>query len=130
MPTPNEIIEHCASLAVAYMQDQPSWDGTAADCGYLRDAIVNGDHSAIIDAAPIPTQQVLRGERDWPEDFASENGNYECICYECGQHFIGHKRRIVCRKCHMDLSDIDKARAVLNERKSKSQIKRLKAQRE
>jgi hypothetical protein len=42
-----EIIEHCASLAVSYMQDLPSWDGTASDCGYLRNAIVNGDHSAL-----------------------------------------------------------------------------------
>jgi hypothetical protein len=66
-----------------------------------RDALValRRMRAAILDAAPTPTQQVLRGERDWPEDFAHENGNYECICCECGQHFIGHKRRVVCRKC-------------------------------
>lgn len=37
--------------------------------------------------------------RSWPEDRASENGNYECICVTCGKRFIGHKRRIVCRDC-------------------------------
>ncbi len=43
-----ELLEHCASLAVAYMQDVDRWDGSVSDCGYLRDAIVNGDHSGFI----------------------------------------------------------------------------------
>jgi hypothetical protein len=38
-------------------------------------------------------------ERDWKEDFALENGNYECRCFECGQTFVGHKRRITCKVC-------------------------------
>lgn len=41
------------------------------------------------------------GERDWPEDFGHENGEYECKCYSCGELFIGHKRRPECRKCAM-----------------------------
>lgn len=38
-------------------------------------------------------------ERDWPEDFARENGNYLCRCFSCGESFIGHKRRVTCKKC-------------------------------
>lgn len=39
------------------------------------------------------------GSPDWPEDAAHENGNYECRCSKCGVHFIGHKRRTICRLC-------------------------------
>ena len=38
-------------------------------------------------------------ERSWPEDVPHENGNYHCICVECGRGFTGHKRRVVCRHC-------------------------------
>lgn len=37
--------------------------------------------------------------RNWPEDFSHENGNYSCTCCLCHQHFIGHKRRVVCKLC-------------------------------
>jgi len=37
--------------------------------------------------------------RDWTEDFAHENGNYQCACVQCGEHFFGHKRRVVCKAC-------------------------------
>jgi hypothetical protein len=40
-----ELIEHCAALAVAYMEDCDDWTGTVSDSGHLRDAIVNGDYS-------------------------------------------------------------------------------------
>ena len=40
--------------------------------------------------------------RDWTEDFEYENGNYSCICQECGNEFIGYKRRTTCKKCHMN----------------------------
>lgn len=36
---------------------------------------------------------------NWPEDFSYENGNYKCKCIYCGVIFIGHKRRVVCKKC-------------------------------
>lgn len=35
----------------------------------------------------------------WPEDFAHENGNYQCRCICCNDLFMGHKRRVVCRVC-------------------------------
>jgi hypothetical protein len=37
--------------------------------------------------------------RSWPEDFAGENGQYECICLHCKSHFLGYKRRMVCKVC-------------------------------
>lgn len=38
-------------------------------------------------------------DRDWPEDFPHENGNYINKCCDCQLFFMGHKRRPVCRKC-------------------------------
>ena len=39
-------------------------------------------------------------ERNWSEDFGSENGAYCHVCRDCGQTFVGHKRRPnQCRKC-------------------------------
>lgn len=43
-------------------------------------------------------------ERDWPEDFGHENGNYQNTCQTgllggCGLTFRGHKRRVICRAC-------------------------------
>lgn len=37
--------------------------------------------------------------RDWPEDFAHENGRYYNSCCQCGHTFIGYKRRVVCKVC-------------------------------
>ncbi len=39
--------------------------------------------------------------RDWPEDAAHENGRYRCSCVICKQSFVGHKRRVICRACHV-----------------------------
>lgn len=38
-------------------------------------------------------------DRDWPEDFGHENGNYLCHCHWCHRRFLGHKRRVSCRVC-------------------------------
>lgn len=37
--------------------------------------------------------------RNWKEDYEHENGNYTCICIECKESFIGHKRRVICKEC-------------------------------
>lgn len=37
--------------------------------------------------------------RDWAEDTAYENGNYNCRCSTCGEIFVGYKRRVTCRVC-------------------------------
>lgn len=39
--------------------------------------------------------------RDWPEDFADENGNYSVLCSICQQWFLGYKRRVACKVCAM-----------------------------
>lgn len=39
------------------------------------------------------------GPQDWEEDRSHESGNYVNECCHCGQHFIGHKRRVSCRMC-------------------------------
>jgi hypothetical protein len=38
-------------------------------------------------------------ERNWPEDFGHENGQYVCGCLLCGLAFVGHKRRVCCKTC-------------------------------
>lgn len=49
----------------------------------------------------IPKQQSLfEIDRNWIEDFSHENGNYSNICILCNNRFLGHKRRVVCKKCN------------------------------
>lgn len=38
-------------------------------------------------------------ERNWPEDYEHENGNYLNVCLTCKLAFRGHKRRVECRMC-------------------------------
>ena len=38
---------------------------------------------------------------DWPQDFAHEHGQYLNTCVNCIRTFIGHKRRSLCRACHI-----------------------------
>jgi hypothetical protein len=40
--------------------------------------------------------------RDWPEDFEHENGNYQCQCTICKEFFIGEKGRVTCKQCYID----------------------------
>lgn len=35
----------------------------------------------------------------WTEDFVHENGIYENICCVCTKHFLGYKRRVICKVC-------------------------------
>lgn len=45
---------------------------------------------------------ITQSDRDWPEDFYHENGNYTNKCFYCERSFFGDKRRIVCRKCQLN----------------------------
>lgn len=36
---------------------------------------------------------------DWAEDASHENGKYKSQCCQCDVTFIGHKRRVVCKRC-------------------------------
>lgn len=54
---------------------------------------------------PAPPQDVAAvvgadaTNRNWPEDFHLENGQYQCRCVFCYEYFRGHKRRFVCKLC-------------------------------
>lgn len=48
---------------------------------------------------------VVHDPRDWSEDFPYENGNYQNRCVECKEIFIGHKRRVVCKKCQSEYEE-------------------------
>lgn len=37
--------------------------------------------------------------RDWPEDYNQENGNYQNKCIGCGLLFYGNKHRVICKQC-------------------------------
>ena len=43
-------------------------------------------------------------DRSYPEDAHLENGNYVNTCCICGEQFVGHKRRVVCKLCHEESS--------------------------
>ena len=51
---------------------------------------------------------VNQNDGDWPEDFGHENGRYQCRCMFCGLSFIGHKRRVACKKCALSDSGVVK----------------------
>jgi len=42
---------------------------------------------------------VSRSAHSWPEDYADENGKYLNQCVTCNEHFMGHRRRNVCKLC-------------------------------
>ncbi len=44
---------------------------------------------------------------DWPEDYAHENGCYQCKCFQCGNLFHGHKRRALCKVCHENPGEVE-----------------------
>ena len=48
---------------------------------------------------PLTEAEPAEQNGDWPEDFAHENGGYECRCVDCGKMFCGHKSRVVCKTC-------------------------------
>jgi hypothetical protein len=57
------------------------------------------DWFAVAAPQPAPAPVQVDDSRSWPEDAQHENGDYECECVTCGRHFIGHKRRHVCKAC-------------------------------
>lgn len=54
-----------------------------------------------VGAAPLNASP----EANWTEDFAHENGQYQCLCCKCEKVFMGHKRRTVCKLCAPPLPD-------------------------
>lgn len=52
--------------------------------------------------------------RDWPEDYDQENGNYQSKCCLCGLLFYGNKHRVICRKCEKEHDFKDKLERLTN----------------
>jgi hypothetical protein len=69
--------------------------GTAIGDGWCRACDAESDRINRPEAGAVPKPSA----RDWTEDFGHENGNYESICWRCGDTFIGHKRRVACKVC-------------------------------
>lgn len=85
-----------------------------ACCGTVNDhRTAREELAALVEAA----RAVIH---DWPEDFEHENGNYQRTC-DCGATFMGHKRRMTCRKCAM------KTHAELYQRASQAEAALAKA---
>jgi len=38
-------------------------------------------------------------QRDWSEDYSSENGQYQNVCQHCNKLFMGDRHRMTCKKC-------------------------------
>ncbi len=60
------------------------------------------DSQEVIDAA-----YKAHLKRSYIEDGNYENGNYMCLCGQCGLTFIGHKRRVVCKDCKSNHSNVE-----------------------
>lgn len=66
----------------------------------LHKPVVGGPASASVsEGEQLGNEAWGKGVRDWQEDFAHENGNYQNKCVNCGELFIGHKRRPLCKIC-------------------------------
>lgn len=57
----------------------------------------------------------MNSERDWPEDYPHENGNYRNVCVRCNEVFHGHKRRYACKSCVGVKSEREKLKELLLE---------------
>jgi len=44
---------------------------------------------------------------DWPEDYAHEDGCYQCKCFQCGNLFHGHRRRALCKTCYANPGEVE-----------------------
>lgn len=63
--------------------------------------------SEVFDISKLCLSESDAGPGDWPEDFKHENGMYFCECFDCGNSFTGHKRRVTCKSCTKTVLKID-----------------------
>jgi hypothetical protein len=57
-------------------------------------------------------QDILNSNRNWTEDYTHENGKYVNFCTICGEPFMGHKRRVVCKECDRHNEENNKLKAI------------------
>ena len=51
---------------------------------------------------------LFQSPKRWLEDAELENGNYINKCSICGHDFIGYKRRVICRECTPNWTELAK----------------------
>jgi hypothetical protein len=69
--------------------------------GGLSICKICGEYEAGLDNPCVPLR-FNTDERNWPEDFSQENGNYTNTCGCCNLTFIGNKHRRCCKLCGED----------------------------
>lgn len=69
-------------------------------------------------------------ERDWPEDFTDENGNYFRKCHHCGQGFFGYKRRTVCKACTQKTAERNLNETLMGIQYAELQLEQLRQRRD
>ena len=88
-----------AKIVLMQMDSMP---GVTVDMLAATLATMAPAYRAMLAAAPeVPAPAPIQGtdSKDWTEDFAHENGNYQNKCSTCNALFMGHKRRVTCREC-------------------------------
>lgn len=53
-----------------------------------------------------PKPMGTESDRDFPEDYEQENGNYQNKCWFCNLLFWGNKHRRLCKKCTISLDEV------------------------
>ncbi len=66
-----------------------------------RNELLENRHTvALIGSGPL-SELPSDGDLHWHEDFSHENGKYYCKCVHCNASFLGYKRRVGCKRCHV-----------------------------
>ena len=95
------------------------------ECAMNDQHHTDDQHAPPCDKPPsVPLQPVVQPS-DWPEDFPDENGSYLGKCFQCGNGFIGHKHRMICKLC--DDANKRKWDAMTEEEKTAARIKMAQA---
>lgn len=82
-----------------YTRSHNTWRSGWVDHSLTDDEINIPESGYFLDYDGDQDVEPTSPSRDWTEDFADENGNYECRCTDCEETFFGYKRRIVCKVC-------------------------------
>lgn len=91
--TPNEALNGFASYLTAQVP-KDDFSGVRPPMRHIA-----GVNVGVLERAARAQAWATGSPRDWTEDAGHENGNYQCKCTDCGEFFIGHKRRVVCKMC-------------------------------
>lgn len=74
------------------------------------------------DKSATPPLVSKKSDGDYPEDFPHENGDYFRVCTDCGNHFTGHKRRLICKVCAQPPNDAQMVLDALDIQKLRDEV--------